>query len=168
MHWKKTSNATTGFTKPAGTASAKSATTASGGIATPLIAHWPQGIRDKGGVRHQVGHIIDLMATAVDLAGAEYPAKHNGQDITPMEGISLRPGFAGEPLEREALYWEHFGKRAVRMGAWKLVGSNGQWNLYNMENDRTETRNLADQHPERVAQMAAMWEAWAKRCNIIQ
>jgi len=137
-----------------------------GGIATPLVAHWPQGIRDKGAVRHQVGHIIDLMATVVDLAGAEYPAKHNGHDITPMEGISLRPAFAGEPLEREALYWEHFGKRAVRMGDWKLVGSGNQWHLYDMENHRTETRNLAGQHPEKVKQMAAMWEAWAKRSNV--
>lgn len=137
-----------------------------GGIASPLIAHWPQGIRDKGGIRHQVGHVIDIMATVVDLAGAEYPSRHKGYDITPMEGVSLRPTFADEPLEREAMYWEHLGQRAVRMGSWKLVGSSSQWNLYDVENDRIETRNLADQHPDRVARMAAMWDAWAKRCHI--
>jgi arylsulfatase len=139
-----------------------------GGIASPLVVHWPQGITDKGGVRHQVGHVIDIMATVVDLAGAEYPARHKGHDITPMEGISLRPAFADKPLVREAMYWEHFGQRAVRMGSWKLVGSGGRWELYDMENDRTETRNLSAQHPDRVKHMAAMWEAWAERCGADQ
>lgn len=137
-----------------------------GGVATPLIAHWPAGITDKGAVRHQVGHIIDFMATVVDLAGAEYPARFDGHDITPMEGVSLRPAFADEPLEREALYWEHFGQRAIRVGPWKLVGDDRRWQLFNMDEDRTELENVAGQHPEKVARMAAMWDAWAERCNV--
>ncbi len=137
-----------------------------GGIATPLIAHWPAGITDKGGIRHQPGHVIDLMATVVDLSGAEYPGSHNGHEITPMEGVSLRPAFAGEPLQREALYWEHFGQRAIRMGSWKLVGGRNNWELYNLDQDRTELNDLADQHPGRVEQMAAMWQLWAERCQV--
>lgn len=137
-----------------------------GGVATPLIAHWPTGITENGAIRHQVGHIIDLMATVVDLAGADYPEEFNGHAITPMEGVSLRPAFADEPLEREALYWEHFGQRAVRVGPWKLVGDNRRWQLYNLDEDRTELNNLANQHPEKVERMAAMWDAWADRSNV--
>jgi arylsulfatase len=137
-----------------------------GGIATPLIAHWPAGITDKGAIRHQVGHVIDLMATAVDLAGAEYPANRKGRPVTPLEGLSLVPAFANDPLPREALFWEHFGKRAVRMEDWKLVGTANKWELYHLGQDRTESRNLAAEEPARVVTMAAAWQAWAARCGV--
>jgi arylsulfatase len=137
-----------------------------GGIATPLVAHWPAGISDKGGIRHQPGHVIDLMATVVDLSGADYPVSHNGHEITPMEGVTLRAAFADEPLQREALYWEHFGQRAIRVGPWKLVGGKNNWELYNLDQDRTELNDLAGQQPERVKQMAAMWQAWAERSQV--
>jgi len=77
-------------------------------------------------------------------------------------------GIGGMVSPGEALYWEHFGNRAVRAGSWKLVGTKKQWKLHNMENDRTETRDLAAGQPERVKQMAAMWEAWAARCDVVK
>ncbi len=93
-----------------------------GGISTPLIAHWPDKITRHGELEHTPGHLIDLMATAVDVSGATYPETyHDGQKIKPMEGKSLVPAFLGKPIEREAIYWEHEGNRAIRVGDYKLV-----------------------------------------------
>ena len=125
-----------------------------GGISTPLIVHWPAGIpaARRGKLETQPGHIIDLMATCVELAGAAYPREWQGQPIKPMEGISLVPAFEGKPLKRpEPLFWEHESNRAVREGRWKLVAKADQpWELYDMEKDRTEMHDLAGQHPEEV------------------
>ncbi len=141
-----------------------------GGIATPLISRWPAGIKAHGELRREPAHLIDVMATCVDLAGAEYPREKDGKPIAPMEGVSLRPAFDGESLGRTApLFWEHEGNRAVRDGRWKLVakGPRGAWELYDMDADRTETHDLAAAQPERVAQMTAQWEAWAKRVHAV-
>ncbi|UCC97743.1 MAG: sulfatase-like hydrolase/transferase [Phycisphaerales bacterium] len=138
-----------------------------GGISTPLIAHWPARIRTGGKLRHQPGHLIDIMATCVDVAGAEYPAEYRGHRIAPMEGKSLRPVFDNKPIEREAIYWEHEGNRAVRQGKWKLVSRHpGGWELYDLEADRTELNNLAGEHPEKVEHLKALYEAWATRCGV--
>jgi arylsulfatase len=136
-----------------------------GGISTPLIAHWPAGIpaERNGKLEHQPGHLIDLMATAVNISGARYPAEFKGNRILPMEGVSLVPAFKGEPLQRtKPIYWEHEGNRAIRSGPWKLVMKfKGEWELYNIEADRTEQHNLVAIHPEKVKELAAQWEAWA-------
>ena len=138
-----------------------------GGISTPLIAHWPAGIKARGKLRHQPGHLIDIMATCVDVAGAAYPAECNGHQIIPLEGRSLVPAFDNRPIEREALYWEHEGNRAVRQGKWKLVSKHpNQWELYDLEADRTELNNLADEYPEKAEQLKAMYESWAERCGV--
>ncbi len=140
-----------------------------GGISTPLIAHWPKGIHREGQIDSQPGQVIDIMTTCVDLGRAKYPTEYNGQPIRPMEGRSLAKAFTGEKIDREAIYWEHEGNRAVRMGDWKLVakGPDGAWELYNMRNDRTELHDLAAQQPQRVAEMKAKWEAWAKRTHVL-
>lgn len=140
-----------------------------GGISTPLIAHWPEGIRRTGELERQPGHLIDLMATCVDLAKATYPERVGESDITPLEGRSLRPAFAGRTIEREALFWEHEGNRAVRVGDWKLVakGVDGPWELYDIAADRSELIDLAGEHPERVAELAAIWQTWAERAQVL-
>ena len=141
-----------------------------GGISTPLVAHWPKGIAARGELRSQPGHLIDLMATAVDLAGAKYPAELSGEKITAMQGVSLRTAFANQLLPRaEPLFWEHGGNRAARDGQWKLVarGPAGKWELYDMLADRTETRDLAAAEPSKLKELIAKWEAWAKRAEVI-
>lgn len=139
-----------------------------GGIATPLIVHWPNGISARGQWRHQPGHVIDILATLVDVTGAKYPKQRNGIAIQPPEGTSLLPAFENHPLQREALYWEHEGNAAVRRGDWKLVrlGGKGKWELYNMRTDRTEQHDLATEEPELAAQLKDAWLAWAKRCHV--
>ena len=137
-----------------------------GGIATPLIAHWPKGIAPqlRGKFEHQPAHLIDLMATCVDLGRAEYPKEANGQKIVPMQGVSLKPAFSGKKLGREnPIFWEHEGNRAIRIGKWKLVakGANGAWELYDLNADRSELNDLSEKHQERTKEMADRWEAWA-------
>ncbi len=140
-----------------------------GGIATPLIAHWPQGITARGELRAQPGQLPDIMATCLDVAGAKYPGEFHGQPITPLEGRSLVPAFADQPVERDGLFWEHEGNRAVRVGDWKLVakGPAGPWELYDLRADRTEMNDLAAQQADKVKQLAAQWEAWAKRAHVL-
>ncbi len=136
-----------------------------GGISTPLIAHWPAGIPAArvGRLEHQPGHLIDIMATAVDLSGATYPATLGGHRLLPMEGLSLRPAFAGEPLHRvKPLCWEHEGNRAIRSGPWKAVMKlKGEWELYNLDEDRTESRNLIGINKALAGLLIRQWEDWA-------
>lgn len=140
-----------------------------GGIATPLIVHWPLGIKARGELRRQPSHLIDIMATCTELGGAKYPTEFQGVKVTPLEGRSLVPAFAGKPIEREALYWEHEGNRAIRVDSWKLVakGPAGKWELYDLSKDRIEQHDLAAKHPARVQQLTTQWEAWAKRANVL-
>jgi arylsulfatase len=139
-----------------------------GGIASPLIVHWPDGIKAKGEWRDQPAHLIDIMATCLDVSGATYPKEFKGHNITPLEGKSLLPAFAGKSLQRDALFWEHEGNAAVRVGDWKLVrqGRNGDWELFNLKSDRTEQHNLAAKQPEKAKELAAQWDAWAERAQV--
>ena len=142
-----------------------------GGISTPLIVHWPSGIPDRlnGTLCHQPGHLVDIMATCVDLAGAAYPAEFDGQSIQPMEGVSLRPAFTVRRGTQQPLFFEHEGNRAVRAGDWKVVanGPGGAWELYNLKSDRTELQDLAAQHPDKVQELVGQWEAWARRAHAV-
>ena len=139
-----------------------------GGIATPMIVRWPR-VVEPGKLTHQVGHVVDFMPTLLDLTGASYPERRDGAEVLPMDGISLLPVFQGNKRSgHESLCWYLYGNRAVRQGKWKLVwGGNVQrWELFDMEADRTETNDLAGQHPERVAQMERVWMEWAKRTGV--
>ncbi len=129
-----------------------------GGIATPLVVHWPEGISATGAWRRSPGHLIDIMATCVEVGQAAYPQNVGGNAIQPMEGVSLLTAFAEDTLNREAIYFEHEGNRAVRRGPWKLVakGREGPWELYNVERDRSETNNLAQAQPEVVQELATL------------
>lgn len=139
-----------------------------GGISTPLIAHWPARIK-SGGLCGQPGHLIDIMATCIDVSGAAYPSTVNGSEILPPEGKSLVPAFDNRIIERSALYWEHEGNAAIRTGNWKLVrkGRNGAWELYNMKADRTEQNDLSATEPERTQQLIRQWNEWAKRAHVL-
>ena len=141
-----------------------------GGISSPLIVHWPAKIKDAGKLRHQPGHLIDMMATCVDVSGADYPTEVDGKAIRPMEGKSLAAAcIENAPIDREAIYWEHEGNRAIRVGDWKLVakGEKGKWELYNIADDRAELNDLAAAQPDRVEKMSQMWQAWAKRADVL-
>ncbi len=131
-----------------------------GGIATPMIAYGP-GVAAQGGITSQVGHVIDLLPTCLELAGTEAPAG--------VEGKSLVPVFRGRSREpHEALAWEHEGNRAVRSGRWKLVAAHGgAWELYDLETDRTELKDLAAREPGRAREMSARYDRWAARCGVL-
>jgi arylsulfatase A-like enzyme len=139
-----------------------------GGISTPLIVHWPAGIKDKDQIRHTPGYLPDIMATILDVTGTPYPDSWEGQEIEPLEGQSLAPAFARDVAQRPPMFWEHEGNAAVRIGKWKLVRNYPRaWELYDMEADRTELHDIASAHLDRVADMARQYEAWAKRCGVI-
>jgi len=141
-----------------------------GGVSSPLIVHWPANIPppSRGQLRSQPGHLIDIMATCVDVSGAKYPTEHQGNKVTPLEGKSLVPAFAGKAIEREAIYWEHEGNKAVLVHPWKLVAKHpGPWELYNLEADRAESTDIAKDQPERVREFAARWQAWAERSHVL-
>ena len=153
-----------------------------GGISTPLIIHYPEGIKNKNSYCSFPGHVIDIMPTLVELTGADYPKTYNNHSILPMEGISLVPLLQGKSIEREGpIFWEHEANRAIRSGDWKLVskgelftGSYGQWEnyklgpweLYNIKTDRSEMHDLAAQYPEKVSELSAIWEEYAKRTQV--
>lgn len=153
-----------------------------GGISSPLIVHWPTGIAAKGEYRRHLTHLIDIMATCVDVAEASYPKQYDGVKIHPLEGVSLTPSFHNETLDRDTLFWEHEGNRAIRVGKMKLVSgayrhpleldviphlSPGQWRLYDMEKDRSETNDLAQEYPGLVYRLADQWAAWAERVGAL-
>lgn len=140
-----------------------------GGISSPLIVHWPASIKARGQWRNQPGHIVDVMATLVDIVGATYPKERAGVATQPMEGVSLRPAFTNQPLARHApLFFEHDGSRAVRDSDWKLVSTRGgEWELYNIAADRTEMNNLASKEPDKVKDLARRWDEWARRTNVL-
>ncbi|MDF1659038.1 MAG: arylsulfatase [Verrucomicrobiales bacterium] len=151
-----------------------------GGIATPLIAHWPSGIASEGsafratddGPLHDApSHLIDIMATALELAETDYPQEKDGVEIKTLEGTSLVAALKGQAIDRggSPIFFEHEGNRAVRDGPWKLVakGSKSPWELYDMENDRTEMNNLIESKPEIAGRMIAQYEAWANHVGAV-
>jgi arylsulfatase A-like enzyme len=139
-----------------------------GGIASPLIVHWPEMVKDQGGIVRQPAHVTDIMATCLDAAGAAYPSSYRGHPILPMEGRSLLPVFQGEVRPERPIFWEHEGNRGVRFGKWKLVARYPQaWELYDMESDRTESIDLAGRNPGQVRVLAEWYADWAKPCGVL-
>lgn len=139
-----------------------------GGISTPLIMSWPEGIKEKGVLRHSPGQLPDIMATILDITGSEYPETYNGHEIHPLEGSSLMPIVEDDTPKNDPLFWEHEGNAGIREGQWKLVRDYpGDWELYDMANDRTELMDVAHKHPEKVAAMADRYNEWANRCGVI-
>ena len=145
-----------------------------GGIVTPFIAHWPAGIPHKGKVLNQHGHVIDFMPTFLELAGASYPGfSYDGESI-PLEGVSLIPAFEGQVFDRPPLFFEHETNRAVIDGEWKLVAARygwpwqiGEWELYNLKNDPTETTNVIENLPEVAQKLEQQWTRWAEENHVL-
>ena len=144
-----------------------------GGVHTPMIAYWPKGLKvKKGSITPQVAHVMDFMPTFVELADATYPKQYNGNDITPVQGLSLVPILKGEERKgHEMLFNEHFNAKYARSGDWKLVQKSGnkdnKWHLYNLEDDPTEINDLASQYPDRVKELENRWKEWAKSHNVL-
>ncbi|WP_027137449.1 arylsulfatase [Gaetbulibacter saemankumensis] len=146
-----------------------------GGIATPFIVHWPKGISEdkKGAIVNQYGFLPDVMATCLDLAQMEQPKEYNGNVITQHSGKSLKPLFSeySGQIHTEPIFFEHEGNKAVRLGKYKLVQrwvrNKDNWELYDMEADRSETKNLINEMPEKANEMKAMYDEWAARSNVL-
>jgi len=147
-----------------------------GGAATPFFLHWPAGIAPREDWYDDPAQLIDILPTILDVAGADYPATAHGNALPPLDGVTLRPAFDGTPLGREdPIFVEHETNAFIRDGRWKLVGTKvatkdgtdaAQWELYDMEKDRTETNDLASTMPDKVTELAAQWEAWAGRVKV--
>lgn len=143
-----------------------------GGISTPLIVHWPEGIEKPGAIDHKPGHLIDIMATCIDLANADYPSKRKNISVKKYRGISLVKNLkGGKSPEHEAIFWEHEGHGGLRMGKWKLVSVNpvedSEWELYDLENDRTETNDLSAVYPGKCKEMIRKWTELAYETNVL-
>ena len=138
-----------------------------GGLHTPMIAYWPKGLKaKKGTITPQVAHMIDFMPTFTELAAATYPKTYRGNDITPVQGLSLVPIFEGKKRTGHKMFFnEHFNAKYARSGNWKIVQKSGnrntEWYLYNLELDPTETNDLASQNPKKVEELKAEWQEWA-------
>lgn len=125
-----------------------------GGIATPLVVHWPAGIDAAGQLRHSEGHVIDIWPTVIELSGVQLPA--GDRPVRP--GKSLVPTFAGDQPESRSLWWSHEGNHAFRAGRWKVSKTKaGAWELYRLDRDRCETENLAQQEPQRLKDLVHRW-----------
>ncbi|MCZ6672076.1 MAG: arylsulfatase [Verrucomicrobia bacterium] len=140
-----------------------------GGICTPLIAFWPEGIRKPNRISTFRGHFIDIMATLVDITGATYPKTYDGKNIVPMQGVSLNPVFQGSTETRkEPIFWKWSRGWAVTDGKWKLVSSDGSKTieLFDTFVDRTETNELGEQNPEVVKHLLDLHADWLVRCEV--
>lgn len=140
-----------------------------GGIRTPLVVRWPSVIRKRGSRTNQPGHVIDFMATCLDVANVSYPSSFKARHPLPLEGKSLLPIFQGQQrTAHKALYWSVPRHQAIRIGNWKAIRSKkkeSQWQLFNLDLDGTETTNLAESEPDRLNSMVSQFETWRKRVN---
>ena len=140
-----------------------------GGISTPFIVHWPDGLEKKADILNNPMHIIDIAATCYDIAGAQYPKEHHDTEITPLEGESFLPALKGKEMKRDIpITIEHEGNRGIRLGDWKLVAEwNKPWELYNISDDRTEQNDLIDGEKQRVKVLEKAYFEWAERAEVL-
>jgi arylsulfatase A-like enzyme len=139
-----------------------------GGICTPLIVNWPDGLKKKENTFNKgVGHVMDILPTCLDLAKATYPELMNGVVIEGPSGRSILPLlFRNAKSTNDTLFWEHEGGRAARLGDWKIAAlRNKEWELFNLAEDRTETKNLASANPGKVKELDALWKRWSEHVN---
>jgi arylsulfatase len=151
-----------------------------GGVCDPLVVSWPAGMKARGEVRHQYHHSTDIVPTVLDVCGVEMPEVVNGATQTPLSGVSMRYSFddAKAPTAKQTQYYEMFGSRGIWHQGWKAVtehgpGSGGgsfendRWQLFHTDQDRSEAQDLADQHPEKLEELKALWFEEAKANNVL-
>jgi arylsulfatase len=134
-----------------------------GGITTPLIIQWTNGIKARGELRTDMAHLVDVLPTILEITGAKRPAEVAGLPVPPMHGTSLVPSFTKDgTIKHEYLWWNHDGNRAIRVGDWKLVADHkSPWELYDLANDRSEIHNLAAKYPDKVKELEKAWQEHA-------
>lgn len=138
-----------------------------GGIRTPMVAYWPKGIQNQGSFNRTPLHFIDFMTTFASLAGVEYPAGFNENEVVEAQGIDFSPLFKNESVTRnKPLFWQWAKGRAVRDGDWKMVAWDGEWELYNLAEDPTETTNLVEQNQEQAIALQEAYETWASEVGV--
>ncbi len=139
-----------------------------GGMVTPMIVHWPAGLHTKG-ITRETGHVVDIMATCLDLADASYPDAYQGKPLTALRGKSLRPAFDGGAMEKNReMYWEHFGHQAMRKGKWKIISKapDFDWELFDLEKDPTELNEIGRQNPQILSEMVNDYVSWAEEVGV--
>jgi arylsulfatase len=142
----------------------------SGGTCDPMVIHWPAGIKAKGEVRHQYHHATDVVATILDVANLEMPKTYRGVEQHPLDGVSMRYSFdnADAPTTRKRQYYTMLGTRGIWEDGWKAaaihapISGKGNfdkdpWVLYHVDEDRSESKNLADEHPEKLKALIDAW-----------
>ena len=147
-----------------------------GGIRNALIVSGPVVKRPKGSINHGLMHVADLMPTLLEIAGTSYPMTHEGRELPPLMGKSWGPVLAGQAesprTEQDYLAWELFGNHALRQGDWKIrweyksLGKN-DWELFNLATDRSERKDLAAEHPDKVKALLALWDDYVRANNVI-
>lgn len=147
-----------------------------GGIGTPLIVHWPKVVKERlqGSFAGQYGFLQDIMATVIEVANADYPARYNGRPITPLEGRSMLHVLQGKegPIHDAPIFWEHEGNAAVRHGKFKLVkayesGNPSNWELYDISTDRSESNDLSAEMPDVVAELSGYYDHWSEEMGVL-
>jgi arylsulfatase len=140
-----------------------------GGTCTPFIVHWPGGLKkQENTINRGEGHVIDILPTCLELAGAKYPSEINGQKTASVDGKNLLPMLLGKTKAiHDTLFWEHEGGKAVRVGDWKIAArKNSEWELFDLSKDRSEAVNLSTKYPEKVQQMSLAWKKWAIKMGV--
>lgn len=142
-----------------------------GGSSTPMIAHWPYGIKARGELCRTTSHLIDIFPTLLELTGAKYPEEFNGKKIHPLEGMSLVSSLknpSNRVKRKGPLFWEFTGHHAIREGDWKLVAEKSKdWELYDLSRDRSETINLAEKETAQVRRLALKYDQWARKVGAV-
>lgn len=139
-----------------------------GGISTPFIAYYP-GVIKPGQINHSTGHIINILPTCIELAKIKYPQTFNGKSLKQPEGKSMINIFKGATSENDTLYWEHEGNKAIRVADWKLVYEleQNEWELYDLNSDRSEINNISYKYPDKVKQLKAAHDKWCTKVGVI-
>jgi arylsulfatase len=143
-----------------------------GGIATPLIVHWPAGLgTPPGGLTHAPGYLTDIMPTVLEVTGSEYPQSRHGVSLTPLVGRSLAPVFAtGTRTPPAFFFWEQYNNKAVRRGDWKDVQpseAGSPWELYDLASDPAELHDLAATEPSMLRELTTAWQSWAESHQVL-